>query len=96
MYELLVDFAVLTLVWRLRRVLRPDGALFLVYVVVYGVGRFLLTYYRLEKVWFWGLQEAQVIALVAVLVALPLLVWLWWSDRRSARTSVRRALGQLS
>ncbi len=74
-YELLFDLGLLALLWRLRPVFKSDGLLFLTYVVLYGVGRFLLTFYRIEKVWFWGLQEAQVFALLAVLAALPLLIW---------------------
>lgn len=74
-YELLFNLAVLGLLWRLRGVFKKDGLLFLTYVAVYGTGRFLLTFFRVETVWFWGLQEAQVIAVLAVVVALPLLAW---------------------
>lgn len=74
-YELLFDLALLGLLWRLRRVFKTDGLLFLTYVGLYAAGRFLLTYYRVEQVWFWGLQEAQVIALLALVAALPVLVW---------------------
>lgn len=78
-YELLFNLAVLAVLWRLRGVFKTDGLLFLAYAVVYGVGRFLLSFYRVEKVWFWGLQEAQVIALLVVAVALPLLIWRLWA-----------------
>lgn len=65
----------LAVLWRLRPVFKTDGLLFLTYVAIYGAGRFLLTFYRIEKIWFWGLQEAQVFALLALLVAVPLLLW---------------------
>ncbi len=74
-YELLFDLAVLGLLWRLRDVFKADGLLFLTYVGVYAVGRFLLTFFRMEQVWFFGLQEAQVVALAVLVVALPLLSW---------------------
>lgn len=74
-YELLFDLALLAVLWRLRPVFKTDGHLFLTYVGIYGAGRFLLTFYRIEKVWFWGMQEAQVFALLAVLVAVPFLLW---------------------
>lgn len=84
LYELLFDVALLGLLWRLRAVFKVDGLLFLTYVVVYAGGRFLLTLYRLEQVWFWGLQEAQVIALVALLLGPPLFLWrLGDASRRS-------------
>ncbi len=72
-YELLFNLAVLALLWRLRSVLKTDGLLFLTYAGVYAAGRFGLTYFRVEKEWFWGLQEAQVISLVVLAVALPFL-----------------------
>ncbi|MBX6341857.1 MAG: prolipoprotein diacylglyceryl transferase, partial [Thermomicrobiaceae bacterium] len=34
------------------------------------------SYVRQETVWFWGLQEAQVIALLALVAALVALGWL--------------------
>ncbi len=72
-YELLFDLAVLGLLWRLRSVYKADGLLFLTYAGVYAVGRFLLTFFRMEQVWFFGLQEAQVVALAVLVIILPLL-----------------------
>lgn len=74
-YEMVFDLALFSLLWRLRSVFKTDGLLFLTYVGVYAVGRFLLTFFRMERIWFWGLQEAQVIALLALALALPLLLW---------------------
>ncbi len=74
-YELLFDLAVLALLWRLRGAYKTDGLLFLTYAGVYAVGRFVLTYFRVEQEWFWGLQEAQVISLAVLAVTLPLLAW---------------------
>jgi phosphatidylglycerol:prolipoprotein diacylglycerol transferase len=83
-YEILLDLALLALLWRLRAVFRTDGQLFLTYAVVYSAGRFLLGYMRMERVWIWGLQEAQVVAMITLLVALALLLW------RSLRLSPTR------
>jgi phosphatidylglycerol:prolipoprotein diacylglycerol transferase len=74
-YELLFDLAVLGLLWRLRSVYKADGLLFLTYAGVYAVGRFLLTFFRMEQVWFFGLQEAQVVALAVLVIILPLLFY---------------------
>ena len=75
LYELLFDLAILAVIWRLRSVFKRDGLLFLTSAALYSVGRFLLTFYRVEKVWFWGLQEAQVVALVVFAAAVAVLVW---------------------
>jgi phosphatidylglycerol---prolipoprotein diacylglyceryl transferase len=68
-YEILLNLTLLALLWRLRSVFKVDGLLFLTYVLAYSGGRFFLSYLRVEKTWLWGLQEAQVVALVLVVSA---------------------------
>ena len=68
-YEILWDLALLGVLLIFRRRGLPDGLLFLTYVAGYSLGRFGLTFVRQEAIWFWGLQEAQVIALVALALA---------------------------
>jgi phosphatidylglycerol---prolipoprotein diacylglyceryl transferase len=69
LYDLALNVGIFALLWRLRARLRADGALFLIYLALYALGRFGLTVVRQERVWFWGLQEAQVLALVAFVAA---------------------------
>jgi len=75
-YEIIWDLIVLGIVLRLRGKLRPDGALFVFYLALYSVGRFFVTFTRvnIESSWFFGLVQAQIIALVVFLVAVPWLV----------------------
>lgn len=75
LYELLFNFALFGLIWWLRSQFKTAGLLFLTYVILQASGRFLLTYFRVEREWIWGLQEAQVIALVLIALALALLLW---------------------
>jgi phosphatidylglycerol:prolipoprotein diacylglycerol transferase len=72
---LVFNLVVLGLLWRLRGVFKTDGLLFLTYAGVYASGRFLLTFFRAEQVAFWGLQQAQVVALVILPLVLVLLIW---------------------
>jgi len=65
-YEMLWNGMVLLIILRLRRHFKTDGMLLLSYLAFYAVGRFALSFVREEKIWFWGLQEAQVIALLAL------------------------------
>jgi phosphatidylglycerol:prolipoprotein diacylglycerol transferase len=74
LYEMLWNAVALGIVWRLRRRQLPDGTLFLVFLVLYAVGRFVLTFVRQEAIVLAGLQQAQIVALAALAVALPLLV----------------------
>lgn len=74
-YELLMDLAILGLLLRLRGRLRPDGALFMVYLALYSVGRFFLSFLRLDSnTVFLGLNQPQWICLIVLAVVLPLMV----------------------
>ena len=72
-YEMIWNTVALFIVWKLRGRLRPDGMLFAVYLALYAVGRFVITFLREDKIWALGLQEAQYIALVVLAITLPLL-----------------------
>lgn len=69
LYEMAWDLAVFAVLWLLRSRLRSDGQLFGVYLALYAVGKFALTFLRTETVWFAGLQEAQLLAILAVVIA---------------------------
>ncbi len=75
-YEILWDLGLLGVLLFLRKRDMPAGMLFLIYVAGYAIGRFTLTFVRQEAVWFWGLQEAQVVALVIFAMALAAVVYL--------------------
>ena len=74
-YELLMDLAILGLLWPLRKRLRPDGMFFALYLASYSVGRFFLSFLRAEFNEYGGLNEAQIIALVVIVITIPLLIY---------------------
>ena len=76
LYDMALNLLVFAAIWLLRKRELPAGVLFAVFAVLYAPGRFLITYVRQERIWFWGLQEAQVIALVGFIVGVAALVWL--------------------
>ena len=81
-YEILAEMVLLGAMWLFRkRLQQKPGLTFLVGAVGYAVIRFGLTYLRQETVIAFGLQEAQVIALVSGVVALAVLVWRMSSPR---------------
>ncbi len=73
-YEIVLELVLLGILWLLRKRLRP-GFSFLIAAMGYAVIRFSLTYLRQETIIVWGLQEAQVIALVTGIAALAVFVW---------------------
>jgi len=69
LYEMAWDLAVFAILWALRSRLRVDGQLFALYLALYAFGKFTLTFLRTETVWLLGLQEAQLLSIVALFVA---------------------------
>jgi phosphatidylglycerol:prolipoprotein diacylglycerol transferase len=77
LYDLLMNLAIFAVIWALRKRAVPAGFLFTVFAALYAISRFAISFMRQERVWFWGLQEAQVIAgavLIAALIAFVLLL----------------------
>jgi phosphatidylglycerol---prolipoprotein diacylglyceryl transferase len=84
LYEQIWALVIFGLLWASRRRLSGDGQLFALYLGLYPAGKFALTFARTETVWFWGLQEAQVLALGAMVVALA------WAARGVRRRPAAR------
>lgn len=83
-YEQVWDLIVFAIVWRLRSRLRVDGQLFALYLGLYAIGKFAVTFVRLDPVYAWGLQQSHFVALGLMAIALG---WFVWSraDHRPAR-----------
>ena len=73
-YEILWNMAALLVIWKLRDRIKPDGMLFALYLALYSVGRFLITFLREDNLWAFGLQEAHYIAILVLLITVPLLI----------------------
>lgn len=72
-YEMAWNMIALAIVWRLRGRLMPDGMVFALYLALYAVGRFAITFMRDDKVWAFGMQEAHYISLLVLAITVPLL-----------------------
>ncbi len=73
-YEMIWNMLALVLIWKLRGRLRPDGMLFALYLGLYALGRFWISFLRQDKVWALGMQEAHFIALLVLAITVPLLL----------------------
>ena len=60
--------AILPFHQRLKKTL-PDGVLGMIYLGLYGLGRFFLSYYRTDPAVFAGLRQAQLASLLMVVIA---------------------------
>lgn len=85
LYDILWMSVVLGVIWMLRSRVKTEGVLFLTYVSLYAVGRFVLTFVRREAIWFLGLQEAQVVAVIVMAAAV---IALWVLSRRAQQRAV--------
>ena len=76
-YEMLMNVAFFAFLWRLRKRNLPDGALFLIYLVLYAAGRFVITFWSSYRTVAMGLNQAQLVSLIALVVGAPLLLYLF-------------------
>jgi phosphatidylglycerol---prolipoprotein diacylglyceryl transferase len=95
-YELMFNIALFTVLWRLRHRMPRAGMLFALYLISYSIGQFLLFFVRMEPAVAFGLRQAQLTALVVMVVGAALA---WWLMRRPetefavAKDQVRPAKG---
>lgn len=75
-YEIIWNSLSLVVVLKLARHFRSDGLVFLSYLSLYSMGRFILTFVRQENQFFWGLQQAQIIALLIFVISLIAIIYL--------------------
>lgn len=75
-YEMIWNAIALLVILRLDRHFRKEGLVFLSYLSLYSLGRFVLTFVRQENQFFWGLQQAQIIALLAIAASVVAMVYL--------------------
>jgi len=74
MYEIIMNLGIFAVVWQLRGRKLPDGALFLIYLSLYSLGRFIITFWSSYEIVAFGLNQAQIVSLAALIVGLPVLV----------------------
>ena len=72
-YELIYNLIVFGILFKLRGRFKPDGSLFLIYLGLYSVWRLGVGFLRPGTPFLFGLHQAQVIAIIVLLIAIPLL-----------------------
>lgn len=73
-YELLFGLALAWLLWHLGRKLRPIGWLTGLYLILSGVGRFLVEFVRINPKLYWGMSNAQMAAIGSMVVGLVVML----------------------
>jgi len=65
-YEFLICTAMFFLLWKMRKTTSPYGKLFMIYLVLAGLERFMIEFLRLNPRILVGLSEAQLISLLLI------------------------------
>jgi phosphatidylglycerol:prolipoprotein diacylglycerol transferase len=87
-YEIIVNLGIFAVLWQLRKKNWPDGLLFLLYLSLYSVERFLLGFTSSYQIIALGLTQSQIVALVGLAAALPLIGWTTTRRNKSARAAI--------
>jgi phosphatidylglycerol:prolipoprotein diacylglycerol transferase len=74
-YEQLWLIVVIAVIFLVKDRLKMDGLVIMLYLLLYSSGRFFVSVFRVNNPLLFGLKEAQLIALGAVLVLLPVFLW---------------------
>ena len=72
-YEIVWNLIVFGVLLKLKGRLKPDGSLFLIYLSLYSLWRLGLDFLREGTSFLFGLHQAQVIAIIILAIAIPIL-----------------------
>jgi len=74
LYEIIYLLIVFGVIFSLRGRLKPDGSLFLIYLSLYSLWRIGIDFLREGTPFILGLHQAQVIGIIVLAIAVPILV----------------------
>jgi phosphatidylglycerol:prolipoprotein diacylglycerol transferase len=86
LFHIIWDLAGFAVLWALRKKLRPDGALFLSWLIFFGAGDFVIRFFRENEVFLFNLPQAQLLDIVIVVTAVVTLTvrFILYKSRRPA------------
>jgi len=80
-YHIIWNMIAFGILWSLRRRLKPQGSLFLLYLALYAAGDLCIRFVRAGEPFLFGMQQAQLIGIVILLVTVPWLIFRMWRYR---------------
>jgi len=85
LYEMIWDLFVLGIIWRTRRMSGYNGRTFLRYAFLYSLGRFVIEYFRGDKLTFTILSREFSSAMTISLLVMVLSVYLHWKMKEKVQ-----------
>jgi phosphatidylglycerol---prolipoprotein diacylglyceryl transferase len=74
-YEFIVCTILFMIMWKYRKSIKPDGAMFALYLILAGAERFTIEFLRINPRLAFGLSEAQLISIPMMLLGTLLLMY---------------------
>ncbi|GAK57425.1 prolipoprotein diacylglyceryl transferase [Candidatus Vecturithrix granuli] len=68
-YEMISNLSIFLLLWSIRKTPRKDGFLFCVYLLLYSVGRFIISFFRADSLMLGPFRIAHVVSIALILAA---------------------------
>jgi phosphatidylglycerol:prolipoprotein diacylglycerol transferase len=87
----LIGFALL---WLLRNKMKPQGALFLLWLIYFSIGDFIIHLYREGDIFMFNLQQAQVVDIGIIVVAIALWIMRIMMSRKPVQPAEVNTSGQ--
>ncbi len=86
-YEMVWNGLALLAILKLERHFNKTGLVFLTYLALYSLGRFILTFVRQENLIFGELQQAQLVAVVAMAASILAIVYIFARQRLTKKVA---------
>ena len=74
LFHLIWNLAGFAVLWSLRKKLKPDGTLFLLWLIFFGTGDFIIRFFRESEPFLFNLPQAQVVDIL--IVAATVITWI--------------------
>ncbi len=81
LYQLLLNLAVFSTIWKLRRRERYGGFLFLIYLILYSISRSLVESFRADSLYLWR-SEVRAAHLMGGLIIILSLIGMWYLKKK--------------
>ncbi len=74
LYEMVLNLIIFGILWKLRKKLKVNGHLFLLYVILYSAARIFIEHFRADKLTYFGnFSAAQTIGVIGIVLGIMLM-----------------------
>jgi phosphatidylglycerol:prolipoprotein diacylglycerol transferase len=87
LYHVIWNMAGFAVIWVLRRRLKPQGSIMLLYLAIYAAGDLIIRFLREGDPFLFGIQQAQLVGIVILVVTVPWLIIRMWRYRNTVSVS---------